>query len=131
MIHFFEGHDLQNPGGLERPCDDGLYLIGELSTAVNLEPKTIRFYEKIGLVSSKRHGRIRIYREKDVDRLRAIRYLRSIELPIAKIREIISLHNNLTMEIVASPEVKKILADHMGEMTNKFNRVKQQIEEIT
>jgi MerR family transcriptional regulator, copper efflux regulator len=73
---------------------DGVYLIGELANAVGLEPKTIRFYELEGLLTSYRHGRFKFYGQKDVDHLLAIKKLRSFGFSIEKLRTLMAFENS-------------------------------------
>ncbi|MBL8907527.1 MAG: MerR family transcriptional regulator [Rhizobiales bacterium] len=61
--------------------------IGELSRAVGISARAIRFYEKQGLIAPARHGRFRVYRRSDEARLRAVGRLRALGFPIALIRE--------------------------------------------
>jgi DNA-binding transcriptional MerR regulator len=74
---------------------DGVYLISELSAEVGLEPKTIRFYEREGLVLPTRHGRFKFYSACDVNHLKVIKVLRSYGFPLEKIRALQQLEGTL------------------------------------
>lgn len=65
------------------------FLIGELGLFVGMDPKTIRFYEREGLLAPMRQGKFRVYTAVDAKRLQVIKMLRNFGLPIAVIREII------------------------------------------
>lgn len=67
--------------------------IGELAAELGLNPKTIRYYESIGLLPPPRRtaARYRLYGEADRQRLRFIRKARAIGLTLAEIREILDL----------------------------------------
>ena len=53
----------------EDPC----YVISVVAQMVDLHPQTLRYYERIGLVVPARsRGNLRLYSQKDVDRLRKI-----------------------------------------------------------
>ena len=67
----------------------GQKLIGQLVEHTGLEPKTIRFYERAGLLSPKRIGRLRIYTHNDVERLKVIKLLRQFDLSIRAIQTLI------------------------------------------
>ena len=69
--------------------DVKFYLIGELGAHVGLDPKTIRYYERVGLLSPVRHGKFRIYTTSDVARLQTIMKLRGFGFSISCIRDII------------------------------------------
>jgi MerR family transcriptional regulator, repressor of the yfmOP operon len=55
--------------------------IGDVSKAVGTTPRTIRYYEEIGLLAevlSRPAGQHRVYTEADVERLREVLHLRSL-----------------------------------------------------
>ncbi len=66
--------------------------IGELAEKVQLSPKTIRYYELIGLVPAPGRGEnaYRLYSTAAVDRLRFIRRAKALGLSLEEIREIAS-----------------------------------------
>ena len=63
--------------GNYRPAKPENYLIGEVSQFVNLSQKTIREYEKIGLIKPQREPRTnnRLYSDFEVEQIRHITYL--------------------------------------------------------
>jgi DNA-binding transcriptional MerR regulator len=67
--------------------------IGELAAGLDLNPKTIRYYESIGLLPPPRRtaARYRLYGEADRERLRFILKARAIGLTLAEIGEILAL----------------------------------------
>ena len=53
-----------------------LYVIGVVAEIVGVEAHTLRYYEKTGLICPQRsRGRVRLYSDDDVERLRAIKTL--------------------------------------------------------
>src|SRR6478736_6172403 len=70
---------------------DGFLFIGELAKLTGTDPKTIRFYERVELISPPRHGRFRTYLASDVRRLKNVLTLRRLGVPIAQIREILDM----------------------------------------
>lgn len=65
--------------------------IKEVETLVGITKKNIRFYEKEGLLSPGRESEnsYRDYGEEDVRRLRIIKLLRKISMPLSEIRDIL------------------------------------------
>jgi MerR family transcriptional regulator/heat shock protein HspR len=58
------------------PRDEPCYTIGVVARMVDLHPQTLRNYEQIGLVVPHRTaGNIRLYSQRDVDRLHKINRL--------------------------------------------------------
>jgi DNA-binding transcriptional MerR regulator len=67
--------------------------IGELADTVGVNPKTIRYYEQIGLLPepARSPGGDRQYGQADVDRLAFIRRAQQLELTLDEIGEILAL----------------------------------------
>lgn len=67
--------------------------IGELAATVGVNPKTIRYYEDIGLLSAPQRtaAGYRLYGAEDVERLRFIGKAKAIGLTIEQLREILAL----------------------------------------
>lgn len=68
-------------------------LIKEVADQLDLNPKTIRFYEDIGLIpKAVRNGsNYRVYSENDVKRLNFVKKARALGLSIDNIKNIISI----------------------------------------
>ncbi len=67
--------------------------IGELAARFGLNPKTIRYYEEIGLLprADRSESGYRLYDERDVERLGFIRRAKTLGLSLDEIRDILSL----------------------------------------
>lgn len=102
-------------------------LIGEVAREIGLEPKTIRFYEKVRLVLPRKHGRLRIFYPEHVDRLLAIKKLREYGLSLAKIRTIILVEGGLGLATFSSPTIRSILAEQLAEMNKHHALVTEHI----
>ncbi|HEV2358649.1 MAG TPA: MerR family transcriptional regulator [bacterium] len=59
----------------ERAPDMPVYVISIAADLLGCHPRTLRIYEERGLVSPFRRHRIRLYSERDIQRVRMIRYL--------------------------------------------------------
>ena len=67
------------------------YTISELAKLAGISTRTLRYYDKIGLlVPEKSANRYRIYGEKDVDRLQQILFYRELGLPLVDIKTIMA-----------------------------------------
>jgi DNA-binding transcriptional MerR regulator len=70
----------------------GLFsLIGQLAERAGISPMAIRYYEREGLLSPSRFGRLRAFGAEDERRLKTIVMLRGLGLPIARIRKALEL----------------------------------------
>jgi DNA-binding transcriptional MerR regulator len=106
-----------NPA-LDRISDHDVLIIGELARTVGMEPKTIRFYEKAGLLNPARQGKFRIFRKHDAERLFAIKALRSLGVPIKAIRTLLEQQGNGTGHIAMNQQ-DLILKDHLIDLQRR------------
>ena len=71
--------------------------INEVEAAVGVTKKNIRFYEEEGLITPSREpgNGYRSYSQADVERLRRIKLLRKLDVPLAEIREMLEGQSTL------------------------------------
>ena len=71
--------------------------INEVEAAVGVTKKNIRFYEEEGLITPGREpgNGYRSYSQADVERLRRIKLLRKLDVPLAEIREMLEGQSTL------------------------------------
>jgi DNA-binding transcriptional MerR regulator len=104
-----------------------LLQIGEVAKLIGVSPKTIRYYHEIGLLAEPKRTEsgYRLYTAQELLRLQHIRRLRSLGLPLERIREILgepdheheqvlrnalqSLVEELTAQILALEERREML----------------------
>ena len=91
--------------------------INEVEAAVGVTKKNIRFYEEEGLVTPGREpgNGYRSYSQADVERLRRIKLLRKLDVPLAEIREML--------------EGRKTLAEGMGQQLERLNARRKDLDE--
>jgi DNA-binding transcriptional MerR regulator len=70
------------------------FTIGELAREFDVTPRTIRLYEKQGLLAPERDGQRRIYSRRDRVRLKLTLRGRRIGMTLAEIREVFELYDN-------------------------------------
>lgn len=75
--------------------------IKEVETLVGITKKNIRFYEKEGLLSPGRESEnsYRDYGEAEVERLKQIKFLRKLGMPISEIKAVLEEKNSLTTAV--------------------------------
>ena len=80
--------------------------INEVEAAVGVTKKNIRFYEEEGLISPRREpgNGYRSYSEADVERLRRIKLLRKLDVPLAEIRQMLEGECTLAEEMTRQLE---------------------------
>ena len=91
--------------------------INEVEAAVGVTKKNIRFYEEEGLITPSREpgNGYRSYSQADVERLRRIKLLRKLDVPLAEIREML--------------EGQKTLAEGMAQQLQRLNARRKNLEE--
>ena len=92
--------------------------ISKASEKTNLPPKTIRYYEDIGLVKPKRsENGYRDYSDNDIHQLAFLQRSRSLGFSIEECRLLLSLYGNTDR---ASAEVKQLTLGKIAEIDKKI-----------
>lgn len=74
-------------------CDHGGVQIGELGDRLGVNPKTIRYYESIGVLPEPERtaSGYRVYDESDVDRITFVKAAQRLGITLDEVREIVAL----------------------------------------
>lgn len=92
--------------------------IGNAARQSGLPPKTIRYYEDIGLLTADRAANgYRDYSSEDVHRLRFVQRSRSLGFSVEECRQLLSLYTDRDR---ASSDVKAIATEKLGEIDRKI-----------
>ena len=84
----------------EREPDTPVYVISVAADLIGCHPRTLRIYEERGLLSPVRRRRIRLYSERDIKRVRLIRYLTEERgLNLAGVRMILEIQEHYHEEL--------------------------------
>jgi Cu(I)-responsive transcriptional regulator len=95
--------------------------IGEVAERSGIPPKTIRYYEDIGLVRPKRSGNgYRAFREADLHKLAFLGRARALGFSIEDCRTLLSLYEDESRE---SAQVKAIAAEHLTAIDQKIDQL--------
>ena len=107
--------------------DDRLkyYQIGELANLVNMSPRTIRYYEEIGLLNSVRRveGGKRVYTEKDVQRLKFITRLKHLGLTLSEMNELEDIYQIHRTNKKVLPRLLELLDTHVSKIDERINQL--------
>ena len=88
--------------------------IGELARRTGCNIETIRYYERIGLISAPlRRGRYRTYETRDVQQLSFVRRARELGFKLDEVRALLTL---ATDEAAACAEVRDLAAAHLHDV---------------
>jgi len=121
--------------------------IGELAQKAGVTPRTIRYYENLGLLSpNEREGKgFRYYTQTELAKLQKIDCLKSLGLTLEEITAVIDLYFEDSTGIRGKQKVLEILQIHLQETDEKIaslkefrsdleaniTRIQQQIQELS
>jgi len=95
--------------------------IGQASERSGLAPKTIRYYEDIGLIRPDRGGNgYRDYAEADVHKLRFLQRSRGLGFSVEECRQLLALYEDKSR---ASSDVKDLTQAKLTEIDRKFREL--------
>ena len=96
--------------------------IGEVAERSGMPPKTIRYYEDIGLIgpADRLENSYRTYDETDVHRLRFIHQARGLGFSLKDVATLLALYGNRKR---ASHEVKRLALRHVAELDGKISQM--------
>ncbi len=114
--------------------------IGEVADALGTTPRTIRYYEEIGLLPAaddREQGKHRVYTQADVERVREIMRLRDLlGLTLEEVSALLEAENaraQLRREIRETEdpaEIKRILEEALGHIANQLELVRHRRREL-
>ena len=103
--------------------------IGEVAERSGIPPKTIRYYEDIGLVHPQRSGNgYRAFREMDVHKLAFLGRSRALGFSIEDCRTLLSLYEDESRE---SAQVKAIAEEHLTAIDEKIVQLQSMRETLS
>lgn len=109
--------------------DEPVYLISIVSTMLNIHPQTLRQYERDGLIKpSRTQGRVRLYSQRDIDRMKMIlRLTRDLGVNLAGIDVILRLKEQMEQMELEIEDLKSALleANRLGSVPKSKAVVKK------
>ncbi|MDE1935976.1 Cu(I)-responsive transcriptional regulator [Bradyrhizobium sp.] len=103
--------------------NNGVISIGEAASRSGVPPKTIRYYEEIGLIApaERLENRYRAYDEKDVQTLRFIQRARRLGFSLKEVAALLALYRDRRR---ASRDVKRLALARVAELDRKIAEMK-------
>ena len=103
--------------------------IGDVAERSGIPPKTIRYYEDIGLVRPQRSDNgYRAFRETDLHKLVFLGRARALGFSIEDCRTLLSLYEDESRE---SAQVKAIAEEHLSEIDAKISQLRSMRETLS
>ena len=96
--------------------------IGQLAKSLNITPRTIRYYEDIGLITPLRSANgYRAFRESDLHKLAFLARARGLGFSIEDCRKLLALYEDRSR---ASADVKSLAEAHLEQIASKIEELK-------
>jgi len=101
------------------------YQIGELANLLNMSPRTIRYYEEIGLLNSVKRveGGKRVYTDKDIQRLKFIARLKHLGLTLSEMNELEDIYQIHRTNKKVLPRLLELLETHVSKIDERINQL--------
>ena len=108
------------------------YKIGQLANLVAVSPRTIRYYEEIGLLNSIRRleGGKRVYTDQDYQRLKFIKRLKHLGLTLAEMHELEDIYQIHRTNKKVLPRLLELLESHVGKIEERIQNLEKLKSEI-
>ncbi len=108
------------------------YQIGELAKKLKISPRTIRYYEEIGLLkeAKRKYGNYRVYDEEDLMRLKFIRKLKLLGLKLSQIQELEKLYREHPSNKKLIPRLIEMFDEKIKEIDEKVGNLISLKEDI-
>ena len=108
------------------------FRIGELAHLVEMSPRTIRYYQEIGLLHPSRRveGGQRVFTETDLQRLKFIKRLKHLGLTLSEMHEladIYEIHKTNRRVLIRLCELLTNQVSKIDERIHNLNRLKEEI----
>lgn len=102
------------------------YAISEVAKRVGMTPRTIRYYEGIGLLNSVRRveGGRRIYTDDDIRRLKFIERLKLLGLTLEEMKDLEELYLTHRSNDRVLPHLLGLLSRHLDSIESKMEQLK-------
>lgn len=124
-----------------------LFTIGEMAKLFGINAKTLRYYDEIGLIRPEQTDPVtgyRYYSTQQFERLNTIKYLRALDMPLAKIKrffenkdigQMVEILKEQQQEVlIRRRELERIerkIEDRLSQLHDALYTVYDQVEEIT
>ncbi len=112
------------------PAREPTYTISELAREFALTTRAIRFYEDEGLIAPARHGRARVYGERERVRLKLVLRGKRLGLALAEIAELLDLYEIARNEKAQLAKFLDLLADRRGRLLQQKDDIDAVLAEI-
>jgi MerR family transcriptional regulator, Zn(II)-responsive regulator of zntA len=106
--------------------------IGDLAKKAGTTLRTIRYYEQLGLIAptSRTKGGFRLYAEEELRRLRLIKNLQLLDIPLAQVKLFFDQRRRGRVASDIAPAIRSILQRQLLEMENRIAQYRAMQESV-
>jgi MerR family transcriptional regulator, repressor of the yfmOP operon len=99
--------------------------IGEIARLTEMSPRTIRYYEEIGLLNSVKRvqGGKRVYTDKDLQRLKFIKRLKHLGLALSEMTELEGIYQVDRTNRKVLPRLMELMEGHVLKIDERINNL--------
>lgn len=108
-------------------------LIGDVSNQFNIPADTLRYYDRIGLLSPRRQGGVRRYSEADLKKLAAIVKMKQLMFSLDEIQIILAADAQIDKELQQARldrSAAQALLSQIGAKLREVETMQENIEEV-
>ncbi|THV24896.1 MerR family transcriptional regulator [Peteryoungia ipomoeae] len=106
-------------------------VIADMADYFGVTHRTLHFYEEKGLIAADRIGLMRVYRQRDVERMAVINACREIGMPISVIQDLFEMLQTAKSVDEANRIFEDALAARKRELTAHLSTVHRQLQQIS
>jgi DNA-binding transcriptional MerR regulator len=109
------------------------YSIGQICDDLDLSPRTVRYYEELGLLPGvrRRNGGRRIYGADEMERLRFIRRLKHLGLTLEEISQLNTVYTIGGSTRAMMERLRELLARRLADVEAKIEELRELKSEMT
>ncbi len=99
--------------------------IGEFSRCTGISIATLRYYDKINLLTPKREGMQRVYTEEDLLKVKAIQKLKNINFSLEEIKGILEMDQRLDESMLTGEISQELVMEFCKILEGKYIEILQ------
>jgi DNA-binding transcriptional MerR regulator len=109
-----------------------MHAIGQLCELTGPSPRTLRYYEELGLLPGvrRRNGGRRVYGADELERLRFIQRLKALGLSLAEIKELNEVHAIAGSTRAMLGRLDELLRRHLGDLDERIRELSDLRDQI-
>lgn len=97
--------------------------IGKVSRQLDIPIETLRYYDRIGLVSPARQGGVRQYSPAEIAKLKAVAKMKTLMFSLTEIQAILSADAQVDSSMAVGPPDREAMKTLRGQILAKYREV--------